>query len=510
MTGIIWARVSTSEQELGYSLDSQVHLLQRAAADRHIPIIETFRVHETGSRAESRRHFQDMLRFVAEHKVSHVLVFKIDRLARNYRDFYRLQELIEKGISFFIVNENKVISNGSTSQERFTFRMMGDIAQLEAEQIGERTRLGMEAKLSKGEITWDSPIGYKNVQDPADPTGRRRTVVVDPERWPTVLKAHELYSTGAYPFSDLRDELTRLGLTSKAGKRRPSGPVSRRCVEEMLKNRFYIGEFWDKKRGVWVRHNYPTFIPAELFERVQRRLKANQRNTKGRRDDERFFFKPFLRCGYCGAAITAYEPKPGRVYYDCAQSHTKTDGKKRCSDSSVYTEGQIDKMLIDAIGKLYVNDDIAARIREHLRESHTVESAASRRELKRLQARYTERTNHLGLIYEDRLAKIISVDDYTRQRTKIEGELSDIRDQIERLTEHNLDYQHQGSEILELLKGFRDTYVRQGYEGKARILGVMMNRVVLYGKEADFIWHEPFGTLFSIGELVLRSEKWGE
>jgi hypothetical protein len=52
-------------------------------------------------------------------------------------------------------------------------------------------------------------------------------------------------------------------------------------------------------------------------------------------------------------------------------------------------------------------------------------------------------------------------------------------------------------------------YTTQDYEGKAAILKVILKSVTLRGEEADFVWHEPFDIMFSIGELVLSRKKWG-
>jgi hypothetical protein len=52
-------------------------------------------------------------------------------------------------------------------------------------------------------------------------------------------------------------------------------------------------------------------------------------------------------------------------------------------------------------------------------------------------------------------------------------------------------------------------YTAQDYEGKAAILKVILKSVTLRGEEADFVWHEPFDIMFSIGELVISRKRWG-
>ncbi len=56
----------------------------------------------------------------------------------------------------------------------------------------------------------------------------------------------------------------------------------------------------------------------------------------------------------------------------------------------------------------------------------------------------------------------------------------------------------------------KQTYANQDLRGKARILQILLDRVIMKGEEANFVWLPPFGTLFNMGELVIRNNRWGE
>lgn len=504
-TGIIWARVSTAEQAYGYSLDAQLAILRKAASDRPIEVIREFPIHESGSKSERRKHFKEMVSYVLEQKAQYIVAWKIDRLARNWKDFHALQELIEKGVAIFIVNDNRVYDNRSSSSDRFHFRTMGNVAQLEAEMIAERTALGMTAKVKGGQITWMAPLGYKNVPDPTDPTERKRTVAVDESRAPLVKSAFELYASGRHTISTLTDHLNKQGLRARNGN-----PVSRHLVEKMLKNPFYAGTFRDKKASEWRTHSYERFVEDELWQTVQRQLKAARHKVNVSRTPQRFVFKPFLRCGYCGAGITAYSPKPGRIYYDCAQSHIKQNGKKRCSDSIIYSEREVERRLTAAIGKLYVDDRIADRIKASLKEEHQSRHRRAAHDAKYLASEVVRLNEQIDLIYQDRLDGKINAERFQRLQAGVLARIAECESKLGSARVANVNYQEQGSAILDLLKGFKDAFVTADAEGKARILQVVLRRADLYGKEWDFAWVEPFGTLFDIGELCFKKAQWGE
>jgi len=504
-TGIIWARVSSVEQSYGYSGDQQVKLCRRAAADRMISVVRVFEIQESGSRSERRKHFREMVNYVLENKIDNIITWKIDRLARNWRDFFGLQELIEKGVAIVVVNDNRVYDQRSSSSDRFHFRTMGNVAQLEAETIAERTALGMTAKIQGGQITWMAPLGYKNAPDASDPSGRRRTVIIDPERAPSVAKAFELYATGKHTISSLTDHLNKQGLRTRQGK-----PLSRHCVERMLNNVFYVGQFRDKKSGEIRRHTYERFITDDLFSAVQRQLRASRHKINPNQAPLRFPFKQFLRCGYCGGSITAYSPKPGQRYYDCVASHVKKEGRKKCPEAIIYSEREVERRFTEALGRLYVDDRIAQRVKDSLKEQHQHRHRAAKHDAKYLASEVKRLDDQIDVMYQDHIDGKISAERFARLQEATLARIAECEAKMAAARTDNAAYQEQGSTILDLLKGFKEAFVASDTDGKARILQVLLKKATLRGKEWEFEFAQPFDVLFSIGELYFKKREWGE
>jgi site-specific DNA recombinase len=505
-TGVIWARVSTTEQTLGYSLDAQVELLSKAAAERGINVVNIFKIQETGSRTEKRKQFQAMVHYVTINQVDSILIFKIDRLARNYKDFYQMQDLIDKGIGIYVANENRTYDRHSSSSDRFHFRVMGDVAQLEAEQIAERTRLGMEARLRAGQIPWMAPLGYQNQPDPTDPAGRRRTVIIDEARAELVRWAFERYGTGRYTVTELTEAVNREGLRSKAGNH----PVSRRCVEELLKNQFYIGQFWDKKTDSWRQHPYPVFISQELFDKVQAQLGEARHNRQPRQNQPRWPLKPYLRCGYCGGSVAFYSPKPGQTYVDCNRSHVKLHGVKRCAESVIFNIKELDRLFTEAMGRFVINDTVAERIKASLHEEHRERQSTADSRRRRLQAEVVRLNRQIDLAYEDRLAGLTSLDRFKAAQSQLLGRIRTVQTELASLTTTNANAQAQGSELIDLLRDVKAAWGRHDWPGKAAILAIMLKRASLYDHRIEFDWQPPFDILYAIGELSFKKREWGE
>lgn len=88
---IIWARVSTKDQAEGFSLNAQVKLLREYATKHNLRIVKEFIVPESARGKQERKKFQEMLDYLdGNSKIKHVLVEKVDRVTRNFRDAAKL------------------------------------------------------------------------------------------------------------------------------------------------------------------------------------------------------------------------------------------------------------------------------------------------------------------------------------------------------------------------------------------------------------------------------------
>ena len=364
-----------------------------------------------------------------------------------------------------------------------------------------------------------APTGYLPVADPADPSGKRRLVVVDPVRSPLVKQAFESYAQGKHSLVTLCEEMNSRGLTTRPSPKRPAHPITFNHLHKLLKNPFYYGEHsWS---GQMWKGNYEPLITQQLFNQVQVQL-ADHRSYIKPAAKKWFAFKSFLKCGYCGSSITGEEQqgKGGNghyVYYRCTFGRKVTDPnwyqKKFGTDYCIqkrWTEKEIDSLVSDALGKLYLDDFIAAKIRERLKKTHVEEEAFERRELRRLQSELTRKNTYLSVLYQDRLEGTITKDEYREKKVVFQRDVDMAQLAIDRVARHNVKYKEQGSEIIELLRGFKKVYLAADLEGKSKILAVMLEQVVLKKDgESFFFWHEPFNTIFTL-ETFINIGKWGQ
>src|SRR5258705_2665500 len=106
-----YIRVSTTRQgEQGVSLDQQRAAIQAYAQRQGLDLIRWFEEQETAAR-RGRPVFGQMLKLLRGGRASGVIIHKIDRSARNLRDWADLGELIDPGIAVHFANEALVLNS---------------------------------------------------------------------------------------------------------------------------------------------------------------------------------------------------------------------------------------------------------------------------------------------------------------------------------------------------------------------------------------------------------------
>jgi site-specific DNA recombinase len=113
---VLYARVSSKEQEQGYSIPAQQELLRAYAAERGMLIKQEFLDAET-AKTTGRAGFNAMVSYLNTHSSCRVLlVEKTDRLYRNWKDYITIDDL---DLEIHLVKENVILTKNARSGEKF-------------------------------------------------------------------------------------------------------------------------------------------------------------------------------------------------------------------------------------------------------------------------------------------------------------------------------------------------------------------------------------------------------
>ncbi|MCE5300901.1 MAG: recombinase family protein [Spirochaetia bacterium] len=243
---VLYVRVSSEEQETNTSLDSQEKTGRQYAEKNGLDIVKLWRGPESAWRNDTkddgdriRKNFNEMLDFVADNKIKHLIFDVPDRLTRNEDDKIRIRKLIKHdGITVHFARTNKILHKYSDSDEFFMFGIEVLMAEKYSADLSKRIRKGMDATVAMGRFPAIAPMGYTN--NPVT-----KILDVDPVRAPFVQMAFRLKAYENKSIDEITEILYRKGLRSrKLGTKFPGNMkfVTSR-VHKMLRDSFYYGEF---------------------------------------------------------------------------------------------------------------------------------------------------------------------------------------------------------------------------------------------------------------------------
>ena len=149
MTGraVIYTRVSTKEQTLSLSLETQLERCLAYCEQEGLEVVRTFTDGGESAKTVQRTAFQEMLTFCLHNAISAVVVFELSRFSRNMRDQTNVTDtLLRAGVWLRSVTEELT----DDAEGRFRQNLKGAFNQYDNDRKPERTKLGMSKARPKG------------------------------------------------------------------------------------------------------------------------------------------------------------------------------------------------------------------------------------------------------------------------------------------------------------------------------------------------------------------------
>lgn len=311
-----YIRVSTQKQGEGVSLDAQKDAIQAFASRQNLDVIKWFEEKQTAAKS-GRPIFNAMLKQLRRGAASGLIIHKIDRSARNLRDWAAISDLSDAGIDVHFATESLDFrSRGG----RLTADIQAVIAADYIRNLSEEARKGIHGRLKQGIYPFPAPIGYVN-------HGSGKPKTLDPIRAPLVRRLFDLYLTGDYSIRTLHHKMADVGLTTRGNR-----PISRRSVENILQNPYYCGLMRNGRTGEVFPGVHETLVSAKEFQRVAE-IKSG-RYTKKKTRHQHLLRRLFI-CAVCQGSLSP-ERQKGHVYYRChtVGCPTKTV-REECLDEAI-------------------------------------------------------------------------------------------------------------------------------------------------------------------------------
>ncbi len=313
MNAVIYARYS-SHGQTEQSIEGQLHDNYAWAEQQNVRVVGEYIDRALTGTRDQRPDFQRMIEDAAKKQFEMVIVWKLDRFARNRYDSAIYKAKLKKyGVKVVSVKENITDSPEGIILEG----LLESMAEYYSANLSQNIRRGQRESISKGKFCGGSiPYGYK---------ARDGKLVIDDKTAPAIRYLFEQYAEGV-PKKDIIAELARRGYVGARGR-----PLTVTSFQAALSNTVYIGQY--KYSGEIVPGLAEPMISQELFDKVQTRVKAVARAPAAGKAKVDYQLQGKAFCGYCGAPMVGESgrSKTGAVhcYYACSDKKKKHTCKKR-------------------------------------------------------------------------------------------------------------------------------------------------------------------------------------
>lgn len=320
----IYIRVSTDYQaEEGYSIEAQKEQLSAYCVSKGIKNYEYYIDGGWSGSNIERPEMKKLIEDVKEEKISHVIVYKLDRLSRSQKDtLYLIEDVFNPhGVDFVSLNESM---DTSTPMGRLMLGILSAFAQLERENIRLRTRMGMKERVKSG--LWMGggriPFGYDY--------NKEEGILVPNKDAKKVKQIYSLYIEGKSPqyianvLGLKYDRLVNQILTRKSNY----GIIE------------YNGEEYQGKHEPIISKETYDLAMMQMMERKTVRVNSTEHLLTG-----------LVYCGKCGAKMRYQKwSKKGSKFVCYSQQSSKPYLVKdpNCSQERLWTD-EVEKIVIEAV-----------------------------------------------------------------------------------------------------------------------------------------------------------------
>ncbi len=404
----LYVRVSTEGQaEEGYSIEAQKKMLEAWCVSKGFDNYEFYVDPAYSGSNLDRPSLTQLIDEIKKGKISHVVVYKLDRLSRSQKDtLYLIEDVLNlNNTSFVSLTENM---DTSTPIGRAMLGIISAFAQLERENIKMRTRMGMKERVKDG--LWMGggkiPFGYDY--------DKEKGVLVPNSDSTTVKKIYEMFLSGYSPNSIAKI----LGLKYE------------KLVVQILKRKTNTGVI--VYNGEEYEGGHEAIIDKETYERT---LLEFERRKRGVKDNSPHLLSGLIFCGECGARMRYQKwGKKGYklVCYSKQTSKPYLVHDPNCKSESVWAD-EVEEAVLGDLFSLSLEGEVKEEKREAVKESVRLE-----KKLRRLYELWSESDDTLLSVIEDTKKKLEKVkkeekereekDRLTLERIKSQEKISALRD----------------------------------------------------------------------------------
>ncbi len=351
---VFYGRYSSANQT-EQSIEGQLHVCEKFAAQNGMEITTQYIDRaQTGTNA-NRKAFQQMITDSESGSFDVVLVYKLDRFARNRFDsaMYK-RKLRDNGVKVVSATENIA----DTPEGIIMEAVLEGMDEYYSAELSRKMRRGREESFRKGKfLPTHVPFGYRKVD---------QHLAIDETTAPIARGIFERYAAGDR-LKDIEIWLNGIGVRNAAGNAWDACSLSR-----LLHRTYYYGEykFGDFEGAV----PCPAIITRELFDKVQNRLAESAKRRRENSSGFDYMLTGKLYCAEHNRMVSGISAHGKYFRYRCLDCH------------HVYDANTMHERVLSALSEYLTEDKLdeiaGAAFEVYMKEQRVDERPAMEAELR--------------------------------------------------------------------------------------------------------------------------------
>lgn len=337
---VIYARFS-SHNQTEQSIEGQLRECYEYARRHDLTIEGEYIDRALTGTTDKRPSFLKMINDSKKKTFDYVLVYQLDRFARNRYDSANYKAKLKKnGVRVLSAREN--ISDDASGI--LIEGVLESMAEYYSAELSQKVKRGFRESLTKGYFTGGRDLFGYDVVD--------KRWVLNPDEAAIVKEIFDRYKHGEKTHS-IATRLNERGIRNKNGTEFGIDSITR-----ILHNRKYTGKI--EYNGEIYTNVTPAIVDEETFNECQRIVAMHQHRQKTLHSHSPYFLSGRLFCGKCGSNITSESGtnKEGRVYY----YYKCTGRRKKICDQRNLQKKQIEDLVFDATAKYVLTPETINRL----------------------------------------------------------------------------------------------------------------------------------------------------
>ena len=492
---IIYCRKSSEQEDRQVlSIESQRNELLAVAKRENLKVVEIIEESHSAKKL-GRPLFAELIEKIDKGVANGLLVWNASRISRNS---------VDTGRVIYLMDEEKLLEVRTPSQlfrnipnDKFLLNLFCSQAKLENDNKGEDVKRGLKTKCEKGLYPAPAPTGYKN--NKYEERGNKQ-IYPDPERFDLVRKMFDTMLTGLYSALKVREMANE-----EWGFRMPNGKkLGKSTIYYMLSNPVYYGMFeYPKGSGLWYKGTYQHLMTTAEYDKIQLIL---GRKGKPRPKSHIFAFTGLMKCGECGASITAEEkvkrPKNGNIhryiYYHCTK---RVDAD--CTQKSV-EQKELEKQIKSAINSLTIPADLHDYALKWFRSENANKAQTTEAVIDMQQKAYKDCLKKLSGLIDMRAGQEITAEEFKIKKEPLEAEKKRWEDLLNKTSQDVNHWLKKADEVFAFAKDAKESFENGNEFKKKEIFSRLGSHLLLKDR---IVGIDMENTLIPLKDIVVENNR---